>query len=132
MTCLFFSSFLQSEYLGEDGEWYFYYTGQEGVAYNLTHVFYATEQERVNIAKIQAVRLFSFFINKTNHVVCRVSWFLQVAWESESGYLFGGLAKTCHRTGIFMRSDRRSMQICFSFARGEINTVVGERSITPG
>eukprot|EP00903_Cladosiphon_okamuranus_P014909 g13805.t1 len=43
-----------SEYLGEDGEWYFYYTGQDGATFNLTHVFYATEQDRVNIAKIQA------------------------------------------------------------------------------
>lgn len=48
----------QSEYLGEDGEWYFYYTGAEGATYNLTHVFYATEQDRVNIAKIQEVSLF--------------------------------------------------------------------------
>ena len=48
----------QSEYLGEDGEWYFYYTGQEGATYNLTHVFYATEHDRINIAKIQKVSLF--------------------------------------------------------------------------
>lgn len=47
----------QAEYLGEDGEWYFYYTGQDGQSYNLTHVFYATEQDHVNIAKIQSVRL---------------------------------------------------------------------------
>lgn len=53
-VCVFF---FQAEYLGEDGEWYFYYTGQEGVTYNLTHVFYATEQDRINIAKIQKVRL---------------------------------------------------------------------------
>ena len=46
---------LQSEYLGEDGEWYFFYTGQEGVTYNMTHVFYATMHDRVNIAKIQKV-----------------------------------------------------------------------------
>ncbi|CAN0433646.1 unnamed protein product, partial [Hapterophycus canaliculatus] len=43
-----------AEYLGEDGEWYFYFTGQDGQSYNLTHVFYATEQDHVNIAKIQS------------------------------------------------------------------------------
>lgn len=51
----FFFFFVQAEYLGEDGEWYFYYTGQEGATFNLTHVFYATEHDRVNIAKIQKV-----------------------------------------------------------------------------
>ncbi len=46
----------QSEYLGEDGEWYWYFTGSDGVSYNMTHVFYATEQDHLNIAKIQSVR----------------------------------------------------------------------------
>lgn len=58
VVCVCVVLFLQAEYLGEDGEWYFYYTASEGVSYNLTHVFYATEQDRVNIAKIQSVSIF--------------------------------------------------------------------------
>lgn len=35
--------------------WYFWYTGSDGELYNLTHVFYATEQDHLNIATIQVV-----------------------------------------------------------------------------
>lgn len=49
----------QAEYLGEDGEWYHWYTGSDGQSYNLTHVFYATDFDHLNIATIQSVRTFS-------------------------------------------------------------------------
>ncbi|CAM9591361.1 unnamed protein product [Pylaiella littoralis] len=42
-----------AEYQGEDGEWYFYWTGSDGQLYNLTHVFYTTYQDRLNVAIIQ-------------------------------------------------------------------------------
>ena len=45
----------QAEYLGEDGEWYFWFTGSDGQMFNLTHVFYATAYDAVNIATIQRV-----------------------------------------------------------------------------
>lgn len=47
--------FAQAEYLGEDGVWYHWFTGSDGEVYNLTHVFYATEQDHLNIATIQEV-----------------------------------------------------------------------------
>eukprot|EP00904_Undaria_pinnatifida_P013748 jgi/Undpi1/9503/HiC_scaffold_27.g11959.m1 len=46
-----------ADYLGEDGEWYFWFTGSNGELYNLTHVFYATEQDHLNIATIQRLHL---------------------------------------------------------------------------
>lgn len=41
--------------MGEDGEWYFWVTGSDGERFNLTHVFYATATDAVNIATIQEV-----------------------------------------------------------------------------
>lgn len=46
----------QADYLGEDGEWYDYFTGSDGNLYNLTHVFYATNTSHLNVATIQRVR----------------------------------------------------------------------------
>ncbi|CAM9231177.1 unnamed protein product [Hapterophycus canaliculatus] len=45
----------EAEYLGEDGEWYHWFTGSDGQAYNLTHVFYATNFDHLNIATVQSV-----------------------------------------------------------------------------
>ncbi|CAM9360309.1 unnamed protein product, partial [Scytosiphon promiscuus] len=45
----------KAEYLGEDGEWYHWFTGSDGQSFNLTHVFYATDFDHLNIATIQSV-----------------------------------------------------------------------------
>ncbi|CAN0261324.1 unnamed protein product [Ectocarpus sp. 12 AP-2014] len=70
-----------AEYQGEDGEWYFWYTGSDGQRYNLTHVFYTTDFDQLHIATIQSawspnleaalhnryVRLLIHCSNQVNH-----------------------------------------------------------------
>ncbi|CAM9377775.1 unnamed protein product [Ectocarpus sp. 12 AP-2014] len=75
-----------SEYLGEDGEWYYYFTGSDGNTYNMTHVFYATEQDHLNVAKIQAPwspNLERALFNRT----VRMSIYCNNINEREDGYV---------------------------------------------